>query len=233
MFPERAMEERGGAGQSTELTTKFHDRADAGRKLAIELKPYAGDRPVVVALARGGVPIGREVALALHAPLEVCVVRKLGLPWQPELGVGAVAQGGYVHIDYELVDHTGLTHRELSELTEREQRNVEALVRKLGLARRPDALMRRTVLLVDDGIATGGTVAAAILALRAEQPRKIVLAVPVASPTILPALEAKVERVVALLVPEGFSSVSACYEDFAPVSDDDVIDLIRPWRGPR
>lgn len=213
------------------LATKFCDRSDAGRLLAAALQVYTDERPVVVALPRGGVPVGCEVARALHAPLEVCMVRELGLPWQPQLSVGAVAQGGFVCLDYEAVDQAGLSHRELTALTALEQAKVDALVQKCSVAMRPDSLLKRTVLLVDDGAESGESLSAAVLAIRAEHPRRIVLAVPMASPETLHALEAKVDHIVALLESSSSPSVAACYRDFPEISDADGVAMLERLRS--
>lgn len=207
-------------------TSRFRDREDAGRRLAEELRPLAAEHPVVVALPRGGVPVGYEIARALHAPLDICVVRKIGVPWHEELGAGAVAEGGFVHISREIVEHVGLKAEALAQVTEAKKREVQERVRKFRGKRQRIALRDRTVIVVDDGIATGGTVFAALLALRAEQPKSLVLAVPVAAPETLRALEPKVDRVVALLVPADLYAIGLWYEDFEQVSDEQVVELL-------
>ena len=214
------------AEQTFESTRRFRDRIDAGRKLAVQLRQYEGEQPVVVALPRGGVPVGYEVARALQAPLDICVVRKIGVPWHPELGVGAVAEGGFVYINPGIVRHVGLGQRELSEVTEQKRAEVDERVRKFRGVRPRSERRGRSVLLVDDGIATGGTTRAAILSIRAQKPARIVLAVPVAAAETLRELEPEVEHVVSLLTPDSLYAIGLWYEDFSQVSDAEVVRLL-------
>jgi putative phosphoribosyl transferase len=211
--------------------TRFGDRTDAGRKLAARLSEYAERRPVVLALPRGGVPVGYEIARALHAPLDVWVVRKLGVPWHPELGMGAVSEGGYLHLSHEILDYVGLSDDELSDVVEAERAEVERRVRRFRGDRPLPELRGRTVILVDDGIATGGTVHAAITAIRAEQPRAIVLAVPVAATDTLEALASEVDQIVCLIAPPSLYAIGLWYEDFRQLSDDEVAGLLERARA--
>lgn len=212
---------------------RFRDRQDAGEKLAAALRPYAEERPIVLALPRGGVPVGREIARALSAPLDVWVVRKIGVPWHPELGVGAVAEGGEVYLSRHIFDRVGLTDDELADLSEAKRGEVAARVRKFRGDRRPPDLRHRTVILVDDGIATGGTVHAAIRSIRARGPKQIILAVPVAAPDTLAELDPEVERVVCLVNPADLYAIGLWYEDFTQVSDDEVVRLLDLTRRER
>lgn len=212
------------------MTLRFRDRADAGHQLAAELAPYAAEDPIIIALPGGGVPIGYEIARALHAPLDVCVTRKVGVPWRPELGMGAVAEDGSIHLSPEILGRVGIADEELSDVINEKRREVEARTRLFhGEAPRP-ALGDRTVILVDDGIATGGTVRAAIESLHARSPGKLVLAVPVAAPETLRALEPEVDRVVCLLTPPNLFAVGVWYEDFDQVTDDEVVRLLERAR---
>ena len=153
----------------------FEDRNDAGRQLAALLTAYANREDVVVlALPRGGLPVGLEVARALHAPLDVMIVRKLGTPWQPELAMGAVASGGVRVINEEIVRHLRITPEDLDGVADREQREVDRREEAYRAGRRPLPVEDRTVILVDDGIATGSTMRAAIQALRARRPARLV-----------------------------------------------------------
>jgi putative phosphoribosyl transferase len=170
--------------------------------------------------------VGYEIARALHAPLDVWVVRKVGVPWQPELGAGAVAEGGYVHLNQDVIEHIGLSEAELAEIVENKHREVRERVRLFRGDHPAPVLRDRTVILVDDGIATGGTVHAAIRSIRAQEPRAIVLAVPVATPEVVEALGREVERVVCLRTPPDLYAIGAWYVDFSQVSDDEVARLL-------
>lgn len=209
---------------------RFRDRVDAGRRLATELRGYAGEHPVVLALPRGGVPVGYEVARALCAPLDVWVVRKIGVPWHPELGLGAVAEGGYVHLTHEILDRVELSRAELSALTESKRREVDERVRKFRGDRPAPVLRNRTVIVVDDGIATGGTVRAVVRSVRAQHPKYLVLAVPVAAADTLEALASEVDRIVCLLAPDDLHAIGLWYDDFSQVQDDEVIRLLERAR---
>lgn len=204
----------------------FRDRRDAGRRLAAELGSLAAERPVVLALPRGGVPVGYEIARALRAPLDVWSVRKVGVPWHPELGVGAVAEGGYVHLNEDILEHVGLTKDELGRLIADKKREVEERVRRLRGDRPGPALDDRTAIIVDDGMATGGTASAAVRSIRAQGPRALVLAVPVAAPEAVRELARDVDQLVCLYVPADLRAVGAWYLDFAQVSDDEVAHLL-------
>lgn len=205
---------------------RFRDRADAGRHLAHALAGYAKERPVVLALPRGGVPVAYEVAKALHAPLDVWVVRKIGVPWQPELGVGAVAEGDAVYLSEDLLDQLDLSEELIADAVATKRREVAQRVEKFRGGRPAPRLAGRTVILVDDGIATGGTVHAALQSIRDQRPRRLVLAVPVAAPQSLRELTPLVDRVVALLTPVGLQAIGFWYDDFAQVQDDEVVSLL-------
>lgn len=210
--------------------TRFRDREEAGRLLAAELAEYAKDRPLVLGLPRGGVPVAFEVARALGAELDIWVVRKIGVPWHPELGVGAVAEGGLVYISREILEQVGLSGLDLAEATETKRREVAERVKKFRGDRARPPLRGRTVILVDDGIATGGTVHAAIAAIRSESPKKIILAVPVAAPDSLSELGKDVDRVVCLLTPTNLRAIGLWYEDFTQVLDSEVVRLLEQSR---
>ena len=180
---------------------RFPNRQEAGRKLAIALEAYAEERPIILALPRGGVPVAYEIARALRAPLDVWGVRKLGVPWYPELGVGAISENGQVHISHEILAHVGLSEDQLQQMIEQQRAGLEERVRRFRGSRPHLELRDRTVILVDDGIATGSTVRAAIHSIRAEEPKRIVLAVPVAGADTIEALAAEVNHVVSLVAP--------------------------------
>jgi putative phosphoribosyl transferase len=210
---------------------EFRDRWDAGRRLAAALGDLRGEQPIVLALPRGGVPVGYEVARALGAPLDVWVVRKVGVPWHPELGMGAVAEGGYLHLSQEIVERVGVAEEEVLDVIEKERAKVEERVRRFRGGRPKPALQGRTVILVDDGIATGGTVRAAIQAVKAELPRKLVLAVPVAPADAVEELGGEVDDLVCLLAPPDLYAIGIWYEDFGQVSDEEVTRLLELSRA--
>jgi putative phosphoribosyl transferase len=204
----------------------FRDRADAGRKLARLLEPYRPATPIVLALPRGGVPVGVEVAASLGVPLEVMVARKVGAPRQAELGLGAVAEGGALFLDPGMVEWTGTSDAELERVIGREAAEVE---RRVALYRRgrPVADVRgRTVILVDDGIATGGTVRAAIRALRSMRAGRIVVAAPVVAAESVRRIAAEADDLVYVEAPADLVALGQWYEDFSQLSDDEVIDAL-------
>lgn len=211
----------------------FRDRRDAGAKLAIELSKYAAERPIVLALPRGGVPVGDEVARALGAPLDVWVVRKVGAPSNPEIGIGAVAEGGCVYLNENLVNRVELSDAELARALAAKQREVEARVVRFRRGGRTPSLHERTVIIVDDGIAMGATARVAIRSLRMFGPKKLVLAVPVGPADTINALRSEVEDVVCLLPVNDLGAVGVWYDDFAQVSDDEVVSILQRARHER
>lgn len=207
----------------------FADRADAGRRLAERLRPYAREDPVVVALPRGGVVVAYEVATVLDAPLDILVVRKLGAPHQAELGIGAVvdAESPTVTLYDELVRRLGVSREHI----DREVREQVDEIRRRELEYRGDRppvdVRGRTVILVDDGIATGSSVRAALRALRARGPAKVVLAVPVAAPESLDSVRPEADEVVSLAAPPWFRAVGQFYRDFDQTTDEEVVQLLQ------
>ena len=201
----------------------FRDRVDAGRRLASRLGAYAGREDVcVLGLPRGGVPVAAEVAAALGAPLDVFVVRKLGVPGHEELAMGAIASGGVRVLNDETVDALRIAPAEIEAATARaaaELRRREDLYRG---GRPPLDVRGRSVILVDDGLATGSTMRAAAAALRRLGPARTVVAVPVAAPERCAALREEVDEVVCVLLPESFYAVGAWYEDFSQTTDGEV-----------
>jgi predicted phosphoribosyltransferase len=212
----------------------FDDRRDAGRQLAERLLDVAGDAPVVIGLARGGVAVAAEVADRLGAPLDVMIVRKLGVPWQPELGVGAIAEGGVRILNDALIEEIGLDAGAIDAVAAREGRELERRLHRYRGDRPPAAVGGRTVILVDDGLATGDTARAAILALRARGAARVVLAVPVAPPETVGALAEVADRVVAIQQPTFFMAIGEFYRDFSQTTDADVAEILgaRPPRAP-
>lgn len=204
----------------------FANRVDAGRKLAAELKQFAGD-VVVVGLPRGGVPVASVIARALDAPLDVIVVRKLGVPFQPELGMGAVGEGGARVINDDVVRMTHVSQQQLGEVEARERAEVEQRARRFRGNRRPVPLAGRTVIVVDDGIATGSTARAACQVARAQGAAKVVLAVPVAPAGVQDLMRPDADVVVCLSTPREFFAIGEFYADFGQVSDAEVLDLLQ------
>jgi putative phosphoribosyl transferase len=210
----------------------FRDRRDAGDQLAARLAPYANESPVVVGLPRGGVVVAAAVAEALRAPLDVIVVRKLGVPGQPELGMGAVGEDGVIVRNEPVIQLVRVTPEEFDAVVARERVEVERRAERFRGGRAPLSLAGRTVIVVDDGIATGGTARAALEVARAHGARRVVLAVPVAPPDTLRALAPMADEVVCLDAPRWFQAVGQHYIDFTQTSDADVVELLRYRPGP-
>ncbi len=205
----------------------FADRADAGRQLAAGLAEYARqESTVVLALPRGGVPVGFEVATSLDAPLDVYVVRKLGVPGREELAMGALAGDGTCVVDEELVESLGVKPEELDAAVARESAEIARRERAYRDARPAPELTGKTVIVVDDGLATGATMRAAAIALRRHSPAKLVVAVPVAAPRTCASLAQEVDRVVCAFTPEPFHAVGLYYENFDQIGDDEVRRLL-------
>jgi putative phosphoribosyl transferase len=209
---------------------RFQDRREAGQKLGALLLSYAADNPVILALPRGGVPVAFEVAKTLGARLDVWVVRKVGVPWHPELGVGAVAEGGFVHLNHDILQNVGLADSELEAAIEKQRREVEARVTRFRDGRPAPALKDRTVIVVDDGIATGGTVRAAIRSIRAQGPKRVILAVPVVAAATVTTLEPEVDRLIYLRAPHELYAIGLWYDDFSQVPDEAVVRLLERAR---
>lgn len=207
--------------------SQFANRREAGRRLGERLLALAAERPIVVGLPRGGIPVAEEVALALRAPLEVLVVRKLGAPHNPEYGVGAIAEGGVRVFDPEALAVLGIDNRDLEELAAQEALELRRRVEAYRGERVPLPLKGRTVIVVDDGVATGLTDTAALRAIRRRRPRRLLLAVPVSAPDSAERLREEADEVVCLLEPHLLRGVGQWYRDFSQVSDDEVIAALR------
>ena len=214
------------------MSARFRDRRDAGKRLAHELRHYA-HRPdlIILALPRGGVPIGFEVAQALGAPLDVFVVRKLGLPWHDELAMGAIASGGARVLDRNLIRVARVSEAELARVIATEETELARRERRYRGDRPFPDLHGKTAILVDDGLATGATMRAAVEALRLEQPSRIVVAVPVAAPQTCDAFRDVADEVVCATTPEPFQGVGRWYADFSQTTDEEVHDLLERARG--
>ena len=205
----------------------FPDRTEAGRRLAERLRHFKDQQPVVLALPRGGVPVAYEVARVLEAPLDLVLVRKIGAPFQPELAIGAVVDGERPELvlNRDLISEYGIPESYVE--SERQRQLSEIDRRQQYLAGRPRAPIRdRTAIVIDDGIATGATMEAALHATRRAEPRRLVLAVPVAPPDTIERLRPEVDEVVCLLVPAFLGAIGSFYRDFRQLRDEDVIELL-------
>lgn len=213
----------------------FRDRSDAGRRLARALSSYKGRNAVILALPRGGVPVAAEIAEALDASLDLVLVRKIGVPTQPELAMGAVVDGAapIVVRNQEVIELSGTTADEFDAVCARELAEIERR-RRLYLGERARApIAGQVVIVVDDGIATGATTRAALKAIRNRKPKELVLAVPVAPPDTIEQLRGEADALVCLETPELFGAIGYFYRDFRQVSDQEVVETLKrfPVRG--
>lgn len=206
----------------------FTDRAEAGERLATALTAYKGSDAVVLALPRGGVPVGAPVAQQLHAPLDVLLVRKIGVPSQPELAMGAIVDGSEPVIvrNERIIRMASISPAEFERACRTERSELERRRRVYVGDRRPADVRGRTVILVDDGVATGATMRAAIRGLRLREPDRIVVAVPVAPPDTVAALEEEADAVICLEQPADFQAIGQYYEDFRQLDDNRVVGLM-------
>ncbi|MER7752078.1 phosphoribosyltransferase family protein [Kitasatospora sp. NPDC097643] len=213
--------------------THFTDRTDAGRRLAAHLGHLAGPGTVVVALPRGGVPVAAEVAAALGAPLDICVIRKLGVPYQPELGMGAIGEDGVRVLNDDVMRLAGITDQQLAEVERQERAELARRARRYRGDRPAADLRGRTVLVVDDGIATGSTARAACLIARARGAARVVLAVPVAPRDWTERLSEVADELICVGMPSPFFAIGEFYDDFSQTGDDEVLRLLAEARGGR
>jgi predicted phosphoribosyltransferase len=211
---------------------RFRSRSDAGRLLAAQLGAYA-NRPdvIVLALPRGGVPVAYEVARALGAPLDVFLVRKLGVPGHEEFALGAIATGGVRVINQNVVRELRISPDMIDGVAAAEEQELQRRERLYRGDRPPPDVRGRTVILVDDGLATGATMQAAVKALRQEGARRIVVAVPIAPPDTCEQLREAVDEIICAVTPEPFHAVGLWYEDFSQTTDDEVRDLLARSAG--
>lgn len=209
------------------MEKRLKDRTEAGRLLAQKLTAYANREDVVVlALPRGGVPVAFEIATRLNAPLDVFIVRKLGVPWQEELAMGAIATGGVRVLNEDVVRLCNITDEQIASVEAKERKELERREQAYRGGRPAPDVSGRTVILVDDGIATGTTMRAALAALKKLQPSRIVVAVAVAPQSTYDELKAEADEVICLLTPEMFFAISRWYERFAQTTDEEVRDLL-------
>jgi putative phosphoribosyl transferase len=207
--------------------TRFRNRSEAGKLLASKLTQYA-NRPdvLVLGIPRGGVPVAFEVATALNAPLDICLVRKLGVPGNQELAMGAIAAGGFQVLNEELLDWLRISGHTIAEVAEREFQELQRHDRIYRGDRSLPQIRDRIVILVDDGLATGSMMRAAIGVLKPQQPHCIIIAIPVAPLDTCDRLRSEVDEVVCLMTPEHFCGIGLWYEDFAPTTDEEVCELL-------
>ncbi|QQG43182.1 MAG: phosphoribosyltransferase [Candidatus Daviesbacteria bacterium] len=205
----------------------FTDRSEAGKRLAVKLKPYRNKNPIILALPRGGVPVGFEVAKILHAPLEVVVARKIGAPSNAELGIGAISEEGVKVLDEDTIALLGLSEDEIKDVVEREERELK---RRIDFYRQGKPLPNftgKTAILVDDGLATGVTAKAATLAVKKLNPRKIIFATPVCAKDSTAKLSTQIDSVICIFKPFEFRAVGPWYKEFKQVSDEEVVDKLK------
>lgn len=209
------------------MKARFCDRTHAGRELATRLQAYANRSDVLVlGLPRGGVPVAYEVANALNLPLDICLVRKLGVPGHKELAMGAIASGGVRVLNYDVISWLTISDQALEHVAARELRELQRRDRVYRGDRPQPDIRDHIILLIDDGLATGATMQAAVEVLKQQQPKEIVVAVPVAPLSRCQALEADVDRVVCLATPEPFYAIGLWYENFAQTTDEQVRSLL-------
>jgi putative phosphoribosyl transferase len=209
------------------MNVPFENRSEAGQKLATKLSRYA-NRPdvLVLGLPRGGVPVAYQVARALRAPLDVFIVRKLGVPGYEELAMGAIASGGVRVMNEEVIHHLDFPQTVIDSIAQREAKELRRRERLYRGDRPPPNVQGRTVILVDDGLATGSTMRAAAVALRQMRPSKVIVAVPVAAPEICAEFRSEVDEVVCAATPNRFTAVGGCYVDFSQTNDQEVCNLL-------
>lgn len=207
--------------------TPFKDRRDAGKKLAQQLTTYAGwQNLLILALPRGGVPVAYEIALALNAPLDIFIVRKLGLPGREELAIGAIATGGVRVLNRDIIRMLSVPDEVINFVAKRELQELQRR-EKLYRGNRPSPDVRdRTIILIDDGLATGASMRAAIAGLRAQQPARIIVAVPAAAQDVCETFRSEVDEVVCAITPEPFYGVGRWYENFSQTTDEEVRILL-------
>ena len=210
------------------MAAQFADRAEAGKVLATKLSAYANaPNALVLALPRGGVPVAYEVAIRLKLPLDVMIVRKLGVPGREEMAFGAIASGDVRLLNPDIVRSWQISKREIDAITARELRELERRESAYRDDRPKPAIKGKTILLIDDGVATGATMHAAVAALRQQQPARIVVAVPTAAPSTNAEFRAEVDEMICVITPDPFEAVGLWYEDFSQTTDDQVRDLLR------
>lgn len=211
------------------ISLPFADRESAARALAEALQSYRGQRPLILAMPRGGVPMGQVVAAALQGELDIVQVRKLGATFNPEYAIGAVAENGWRYLS-PVASELGMTAAEIEQLTRVELQRMQARRRAWTGEHAPASPTGRVVIVVDDGVATGASMIAALHALRDQQPKRLIVAVPVAAPDSLEKLRSLADDTVCLAAPAGFRAVGQYYRDFSQVEDDEVAQILAPLK---
>jgi len=210
----------------------FKDRRDAGIQLALRLEEYRGQRDLLIlALPRGGVPTGDEIARSLNAPLDIVIVRKIGFPGQPEFGIGAISETGTTVLNESIISSFGVPRDYIESAIARQKEDISRRVELYRKGKRLSHLEGKTIILVDDGVATGATMKAAIATLKEEKIKKLIVAIPVAPPSIADELEKMVDEFICLDTPFDFMAVGAHYRDFSQVSDAEVVELLQRSTG--
>ncbi len=211
----------------SEIMRRFEDRVEAGKELAEELTSYKDEDDVLVlGLPRGGVPVAYEVAKNLNAPMNILVVRKLGLPYNEEVAFGAIASGGIKTLNEDMMERAGLDENTVEQVVEKEKKELKRRQKEYGSGLLEGNFDGKTIILVDDGIATGATMRAAIKGLRQINAKRIILAVPTAPPDVLREMKSMVDETFSLMTPSPFGGVGAWYQDFAQTTDDAVRNLL-------
>lgn len=205
----------------------FANRQEAGKLLATELARHRNEKPIVLALPRGGIPIGFEIAEVLHAPLEVLVARKIGAPHNPELGIGAIAEDEVRVLDEPTIKLLGISTEEIEKVTEKEKEELKRRVAMYRNNKPLPSLKAKTVLLVDDGLATGVTARAAIASIKKQKPKRLIFASPVCAYDTAQEFKQMVDDVICVTTPVDFSAVGLWYQEFGQVSDDQVVALLQ------
>ena len=207
--------------------TTFRNRTEAGQILAQKLQAYTNcSDAIVLALPRGGVPVGYEIAKALNLPFDICVVRKLGIPHHPELAMGAIGPNGVRVLNYDILSEWGIPDKTIDKVSAKELRELRRREYSYRNNHLPVDVKNRTVILVDDGIATGSTIRAVIALIRQQQPKRIIVAVPVAPKSVCKELQSEVDKLVCLKMPEPFYAVGLWYDNFSQTSDEQVHKLL-------
>lgn len=209
----------------------FKDRIEAGRQLAVLLKPLVEQDAIILGLPRGGVPVAYEIAKQLHKPLDVIIVRKLGVPWQPELAFGAIGEENQIYLNQSIIKEIGIAKEVQVEIESRESEEIKKRQLRFRGDQKPLNIINKCVIIVDDGIATGATVQVAIQVVRQRGAREIFVAAPVAARESVRQLSSQVSKCLILYIPEHFYAVGEWYEDFTTVTDEEVADILRKSRS--